>query len=341
MKAAVLEKIKEPLVIYRDYPDPAPGENEVIVQIKAAALNRRDLWIQHGQYARIVTPCILGSDGSGVIVDTGPKVSKDWIGKEVIINPSINWGNNPRYQSRQYEILGMPRNGTFAEYCAIPVSQIVPKPDHLYFEEAAAIPLAGLTAYRALFTRGEFNPTQPLFINGIGSGVAMFVFEFALLYGTEIWVSSSSEEKREFALNMGASGAIDYNAPDAFEMLAKQGTLFPLIIDSGGGTTFNHLVKIVDYGGRIVFFGATAGPWQKVSAPILFWKQVDIRGTTMGSRQEFLQMINLISRLRMKPFIHEIFPLDKINDALQLMKTNQHMGKLIISFEKSFFHDTE
>jgi NADPH:quinone reductase-like Zn-dependent oxidoreductase len=336
MKAAVLRNIKEPLAIESDYPDPVVGEGEVVVQIKAAALNRRDLWIQQGQYARIKTPCILGSDGSGIVVEVGPNVSKEWIGKEVVINPSFNWGENPRYQSRQYEILGMPRNGTFAEYCLVPESQIVLKPENFYFEEAAALPLAGLTAYRALFTRGEFNPTEPLFINGIGSGVALFVFEFALHFGTEIWVSSSSEEKREFALNMGASGAIDYRDPEAFEMLAKQGTLFPLIIDSGGGETFKHIAKIVSYGGRIVFFGATTGAWQAVPAPLLFWKQVDLRGTTMGTRQEFFQMIRFCSKMNIKPFIHEIYTLDQINEALGVMKANQHMGKLVISFEKGF-----
>ena len=142
MKAAVLTGVNQPLH-WQEVPTPVPAEGEVLIQLKAAALNHRDVWIQKGQYAGLRFPCILGSDGSGVVVETGPKVDKSWIGREVVLNPGLFWGNNPAFPSKEFRILGLPDDGTFAEYIRFSVSHVYPKPTHLTFEEAAALPLGG------------------------------------------------------------------------------------------------------------------------------------------------------------------------------------------------------
>ncbi|HFE65456.1 MAG TPA: alcohol dehydrogenase, partial [Caldithrix sp.] len=165
MKAVVLSEVKGiDGFTLTEVPRPKPGSGEVVVQIRAAALNHRDLWIARGLYARIVTPVILGSDGAGVISDVGEGVSQEWLNREVIINPSLNWGNDPAVQQKDYRILGMPDNGTQAEYVVVPVTNVREKPAYLSWEEAAAIPLGGLTGYRALFTRGGLKAGETVLL---------------------------------------------------------------------------------------------------------------------------------------------------------------------------------
>ncbi|MCS7074184.1 MAG: alcohol dehydrogenase catalytic domain-containing protein, partial [Bacteroidia bacterium] len=167
MKAAVLKDKYEP-VSYSSVPDPEPMPGEVIVKVSYSALNHRDVWIQQGLYAGLKFPIILGSDGAGEIIAVGDGVSKTEIGRNVLINPSLNWGNNPLVQSRDYKILGLPDNGTFAEYIAIPLHRCYPIPEGLSLKGAAALPLAGLTAWRALMTRGQAKSNEKVLITGIG-----------------------------------------------------------------------------------------------------------------------------------------------------------------------------
>ena len=178
MKAMVLTGADKPLEL-QDVEKPALNAGEVLVQVKAAALNRRDYWITIGQYAGIKYPSILGSDGAGTVAEAATDADQSWIGKEVLINPSHDWGDHPEYQAKNFKILGLPENGTLAQYVKVRTEYLHPKSAHLTFEQAAAIPLAGLTAYRALFTKGRAKAGDKVLVVGAGSGTGTFAIQFA------------------------------------------------------------------------------------------------------------------------------------------------------------------
>ena len=190
MRALVLEETDTP-PLCRDAEQPTPSAGEALVRIAAAALNHRDVYISHGQYPGIETPIILGSDGCGT-VEAVSGDGADWVGKEVIINPSLNWGDDPRVQGDDFSILGLPRSGTFAGYVTVPIENLAVKPPHLAAEAAAALPLAGVTAWRALMTRGAMRSGDRVLISGVGGGVALFALQFAVAGGAEVYVTSGS-----------------------------------------------------------------------------------------------------------------------------------------------------
>lgn len=204
MQALTFTAVNE--ITFTTAPEPQPAAGEAVVAIRAAALNHRDVWIKTGQYAGLKWPCQPGSDGAGVVMAVGDGVDAAWIGREVVINPSFDWGSDEQTQGPNFTILGLPRAGTLAEKISVPVAQLSAKPAHLSWEEAAALPLAGLTAYRALFARARLRAGERVLVTGIGSGVACFALQFAVLCGADVWVTSSSEEKIAKAIALGAKG---------------------------------------------------------------------------------------------------------------------------------------
>jgi zinc-binding alcohol dehydrogenase/oxidoreductase len=203
MKAAVLHGINQPLV-YEETSDPQPGPGEAVVKVKAAALNHRDVFIQMGLYSGLRFPVILGADGAGVVAAVGEGVDAKWVGRDVIINPGMDWGNDPRAQSRQFRILGLPDDGTFAQLVKVPAAKLCEKPANLSWETAAALPLTGLTAYRALFTRASIGDEDRVLITGIGGGVAVFALQFAASCGAQVYVTSGADAKIERAQWVGS-----------------------------------------------------------------------------------------------------------------------------------------
>src|SRR5690606_24649797 len=171
MKAIVLEGAKEALQI-KDVEIPSLEADEVLIQVKAAAFNRRDFWIQKGLYAGLKFPIILGSDGAGIVEKVGNEANKSWIGESVIINPALNWGDNEAFQQKEFSILGLPENGTFAQFVKVRFTNVHTLPSHLSFEEAAALPLTGVTAYRALFSRAKVQANEKVLIVGVGGGAS-------------------------------------------------------------------------------------------------------------------------------------------------------------------------
>jgi zinc-binding alcohol dehydrogenase/oxidoreductase len=311
--------------------DPTPAAGEVLVALKAAALNHRDVWIKAGQYAGLKFPCIPGSDGAGVVVGAGADVDREWIGREVIINPSFGWGESEHAQGPQFAILGLPREGTLAEKIAVPLSQISVKPPHLSWEEAAALPLAGLTAYRALFARAQLKPTDRVLLTGIGGGVALFALQYAVAVGAKVWVTSSSAEKIARAVRLGAEGGFDYTQKDWASAAAKAPGLFDVIVDSAGGAGFENLLELAAPGGRIVFFGATRGNPPVLPMRKVFWRQISLLGTTMGSPADWRAMIEFITlHYHLKPVISEVFPFDRVGEAFALMERSGQFGKIVV-----------
>lgn len=309
-----------------DVSAPVLAAGEVVVKLRAAALNHRDVWIKAGQYAGLKWPCIPGSDGAGVVTAGDPA----WIGREVIINPSFHWGNRDVAQGKDFEILGLPRDGTLAEQIAVPVAQLAVKPAYLSWEEAAALPLAGLTAYRALFSRAQLRAGERVLITGIGGGVALFALQFAVAQGAEVWVTSSSAEKITRAVALGAKGGFDYTAADWAKGAAVRPGPFDVIVDSAGGEGFETLIDLAAPGGRIVFFGATRGNPPGFTMRKVFFRQLSLLGTTMGSPEDWAAMVEFATRHRLKPVVSAVFPLDRAAEAFALMESGGQFGKIVV-----------
>lgn len=323
MKALVLVGKDQPLA-YQDVEIPALTEGSVLVKLAAASLNHRDVWIQKGLYAGLKYPTILGSDGAGTTEN----------GDAVIINPSLNWGENPRFQGKDYQILGLPTDGTFAEYISIPKENVVKMPEHLTFEQAAALPLAGLTAFRALFSRCQIQAGEKVLISGIGGGVALFALQFALAAGCEVWVTSSSEDKIAKAVDMGASGGFDYRREGWSKTAVATMGGFDCVIDSAAGSGFAELVKSCQPGARLCFYGGTAGLLSGISPQIVFYKQLTIMGSTMGSSSEFEAMVAFVSTHKIVPIVDEVFALSNGNEAFKKMDEGRQFGKLVLSMNQ-------
>jgi NADPH:quinone reductase-like Zn-dependent oxidoreductase len=332
MKAIVLREFGGPEKLrYEEVPDPTPGPGEVLIRLKTAALNRRDYFITHNQYPGVKLPTILGSDGAGEVAALGEGVDGFQIGQEVIINPSLNWGDNPRVSGPDFTILGSPKDGTYAEMVAVPAENVFPKPTHLTWEEAAAIPLAGLTAYRALVTRGRLQKGEVVVIPGIGGGVATFLLLIASSLGARVFVTSSSDEKLNRAMELGAAGGVNSNSENwAKELQKATGGGADLCVDSVGGEVFPQLVRLTKPGGRIVTFGATRGPVPQLVMPFIFLKQLDILGSTMGNNEEFGQMLNLFEKHRIRPVLDKTYPLQDAAEALNRMKDGRQFGKIVL-----------
>jgi zinc-binding alcohol dehydrogenase/oxidoreductase len=336
MRAVRLHQIGGPENLkLEEVPDPQPQPGGAVVRIEAAALNHRDVFIRQGLYARIELPAILGSDGAGTVESVASGVDQSWVGKKVVIVPFDSWGNDPRIQGKDFLIRGMPTPGTFAEKIALPLDRIAPMPEHLSFAEAAALPLGGLTAYRALVTRGEVKAGDHVLVTGIGGGVATIAMLLAQALGAQVSVTSGSEDKLARAKSMGAIAAVSYKQKGWEKELAKQAGRPPdVIIDSAGGPDFNALVLAVAAAGRIVTYGATRGPAEKIELTRVFFKQVDIRGSTMGTDAEFHDMLKLVAREKVKPLVDRVIPLSRYAEADQLMEKAEQMGKIVVDCRK-------
>lgn len=330
MKAVVLEELNQKLVV-KEVATPEIESHEALVKVSAAAFNHRDLWIQKGQYAGIRYPIILGSDGCGVVDKVGADVSKDWVGKEVIINPSLNWGNNPRVQAKDYIILGTPNDGTFAEYVKIDARLLHPKPAHLSHEEAAALPLAGLTGFRATMKRAQAKAGENVLITGIGGGVALLCMQFAIAAGCNVYVTSGSDDKIKTAMEMGAKGGANYkNANWHKELKSMSGGGFDAIVDSSAGDTFAKLVDMAKPAARIAMYGATLGPFNSGVPAKIFWKQLDILGSTMGNDEEFAEMLAFVNTHKIVPLVDSVFPMEKAQEAIDKMSKGEQLGKIVL-----------
>lgn len=330
MNAAVITEVKTPIAC-QIVPDPVATPGQALVRLKAAALNHRDLFINLGQYANIKLPLIPGSDGAGIVEAVGAPADQAWVGREVIINPALDWGGDPRAQGPKFRILGLPDSGTLAGKIAIPVENLAAKPAHLTWEQAAALPLAGLTAWRALFTRAQLQAGERVLVTGIGGGAALYALQFAKAAGAQVWVTSSSAEKIARAKALGAAGGVNYR--DAGWVTALQtaaGGLFDVIVDSAGGDGFLSLIELTKPGGRVVFFGATTGNPKGFDLRRGFFRQINILGTTMGSPQDFAGMTAFVARHQIVPTVDRVFPLAQAEQAFRHLETAAQFGKIVV-----------
>jgi NADPH:quinone reductase-like Zn-dependent oxidoreductase len=332
VKVAVFKGKGKPLSV-EEFDKPKPVKDQVRIKLKYASLNHLDIWIQQDQESPREKGVIPGSCGCGVVDAVGDDADPLLIGMEVIIHPSLDWGNNPIVQGNEFRILGFPDNGTFAEYIVVSKKYIFEKPDHLNDEQSAALPLAALTAYRALFSKARLRANERVLITGIGGGAAIFVLQMAVAYGAKVFVTSASDEKIAKAKSLGAIGGFNYKNPDWAEQAKKTVGGFDIIIDSAAGNQFGKLIELAVPGGRIVNFGRTAGPMSEINMRQVYWKQLSILGSTMGTRDEFLSMIDMMESRKIVPVIDKQFPLTQINEAFDYMKAQNHFGKITIKIE--------
>jgi zinc-binding alcohol dehydrogenase/oxidoreductase len=331
MKAMVLHELGGPdKLSFEDVPEPEPGPGETVVRLRAAALNRRDLFVTFGQYPGIDLPAIPGSDGSGEVVARGEGADGPDEGTEVVVNPALYWGEDPRKPGKEYRILGVPDDGTFAQYVKVPAENVFPKPSHLSHQEAAAIPLAALTAYRALVTRGGLKEGETVVVPGIGSGVATFLVQMASALGARVFATSGSDEKIEKAKELGAEGGVNYNSEDWSKELKGMAGGVDLSVDHVGGEAFNALVSLSKPGGRIVAVGATAGPTPKAMTIRIALKHLDVLGTAMGTNEEFGAMLDLYAEHGLRPVINKTYSLEEIAPALKHMEEGKGIGKIVL-----------
>ena len=333
MKAIVLRQLGGPEQLHlEEIPTPEAGPGEVLVALRTAALNRRDILMRSWPQMVDMMPFIPGSDGAGVVAATGTGVDRLKEGDEVVIYPSLWWGIFESHPSEDFQILGGPTDGTYAQFIRIPAENVFPKPAHLSFEEAAAFPLAALTAWRALISKAQVKPGERVLIPGAGSGVATFALQIARLAGAQVYVTSHSDQKLQRALDLGADGAVNYTQPDwpdEIRRISRGG--FEVVIDSVGEATFNPALDLLVPGGRMITFGSTSGTDTSLEIRQLYRKQISLMGTTMGSPQEFAQMLVTVNGGKIKPVIDSTFPLGEASAAHRRLEDQEQFGKVILT----------
>ncbi len=330
IKQAILQEVKTELIV-QTVETPILKENDVYIELVAAALNRRDYWITQGMYPGMQLPCALGSDGAGTIQAIGSAVKNLSIGDEIVINPGNNWGDDQKVQSDAFTVLGMPASGTHASHIVIAADRVHRKPQYLSWNEAAALPLAYTTAYRALMYQGELKKSQKVLISGIGGGVALAALQIAQAAGADVLVTTSQKSKGEQAVEYGAIAWYDYTDDSWSKNLMKTHGAVDLFIDGSGGANVNAAIAICRPGGRMVMYGATAGAPQKMDVFKLFWKQIHVIGTSMGSDQDFVDMLAFVEKHQLRPVIDHVYQLNDINDAYAQQAHTDRMGKIVIN----------
>ena len=312
-----------------ELPDPEPGPGEVRIDLVAAALNRRDWWIRRGR--DIDLPVVLGSDGTGVVSALGEGVEGIHAGDEVVINPALDWGDGEEAPGPDFRILGVPDQGTYAERIVVAGHQVRPKPPAYTWIEAAALPLAGLTAWRATVTHAEAGPRRTILVPGAGGGVATVVVQIAVALGARVLVTTSSQEKLERAIALGAEGGALYTDDD----WAERVTPVDAVVDSVGGVTWAGSLAALRKGGRLVNFADTARDVGEVDLSTLYFKYLRIQGTTMGSPREFDALLAHAREARWRPVVDRVFPLAEAAQAHERLDAPERFGKVVLAIDEA------
>ena len=332
MKALMLTTAAGPASVELcDVPSLKPGPGQVRVAVKAAAFNHRELWISRGQYPGMRLPTGLGCDGAGIVESVGEGVDPKLQGERVILYPGMEWGSDPRLPDRCFGLLGMPGPGTIAEAITLAAGNVYTMPGYLDFEAAAAVPLAALTAWRGLVTKGALAAGEKVLITGVGGGVAVFALQIALAFGATVYVTSGSQTSLDRARQLGARGGFDYREPDWRKTIARETGGLDLVFDGAPAAAFTNYQRALNPGARVVIYGSTAGPQFTVSAPDLFLRNIRILGTNVGNPDEFAALLGFIGEHRIQPQIDRSFPLEAAREALEYLDTSHRLGKVVVT----------
>jgi NADPH:quinone reductase-like Zn-dependent oxidoreductase len=316
MKAIRIHEDGGPEVLrYEDVPDPEPRDGEVLVELRAAALNHLDVWIRKG-LPSVPKPRILGADGAGVIAGTGERV---------VINPGIYDANGKMH------IVGETMDGTNAELIALPRAYVHPIPGDLSFEEAAAFPLTFETAYRMLVSRARLQAGEWVLVWGIGGGVAGAALAIAKALGAHVVATSSSDEKLARASELGADVTVNHVTGDVVGTVKEvTGGGAHVVVDDVGEATWKRTLDAARPEGRIVVCGATTGPNPPAALHRVWWKQLSILGSTMGTPEDFQGVCDLIAAGRLRPLIDRVFPLAEARSAHERLEAGEQLGKIVL-----------
>ncbi len=341
MKAAVikehggLERVR-----VEDISEPKCGREKVILEVRAAGLNHLDIWVRNGRPGlNLPKPHVLGSDAAGVVAEVGADVTGVKVGDEVIINPGLSCGVCERCKSGEqsecvsFGIIGLSRPGTFAEEVAVPARNVSPKPAHMSFNEAGAFVLASVTAWRMLMTRAQLKAGQTVLIHGIGGGVAVCALQFAKLGGAEVIVTSSSDSKLKLARQLGADHTINYRTDKDVAQFARDitsGAGVDVIVDTVGGQTWPIDFAAARKGGKIVLCGVTTGAEAPTNLRTLYWNQLTVLGSTMGSDDDMRKMLEAVNAAKLKPVIDSAFSLENVREAMGRMEVGEQFGKIAL-----------
>jgi len=323
-----------------EVPRPKAAQGEALLQVRAAALNHLDVWVRRGGRAKLRMPHVLGSDAAGTVAELGPGASAPQVGDAVILNPGLSCGScefcnrGEHSLCASFGLVGLNRPGTYAEFVAVPAANLLPKPPHLSFQEAAALPMAHATAWRMLMARAGLRAGETVLIHGIGGGIAQAGLQLARLAGAEVVVTSSSDEKLRRAKELGAHHAINYKAaPDVAGEVRKLtgGRGADVVMDTVGAATWETNFAAVRKGGRIVHCGVTGGAAAQVNVQTLYWNQIAVMGSTLGSREDFRAMLRAVIAAGLKPVIDSVLPLDEARKAAERMEGGGQFGKIVLT----------
>jgi NADPH:quinone reductase-like Zn-dependent oxidoreductase len=314
------------VLVLEEVPDPAPAAGEVLVRVRASALNHLDVWIRKG-LPSVPKPRILGADGAGVVEAVGDGVEGLRPGDRVVINPGVEAADGTIH------VVGEHGDGTNAELVAVPATNVHPLPDHLSFEEAAAFPLVFETAYRMLVTRAHVEEGEWVFLWGIGSGVTTAGLAIAKALGARTIATSSSDAKLARAHELGADVTVNHATGDVKAVVkeATGGRGADVVVDHVGAATWRTSLDVAAREGRITVCGATSGPNPQAALHRVWWKQLSILGSTMGTRADFAGAYELVTSGRAKPVIDEVLPLSEIRAAHARLEAGEQLGKIVLT----------
>jgi NADPH:quinone reductase-like Zn-dependent oxidoreductase len=323
MRAVVQRRFGGPEVLETDeLPDPVPDREWCVVCLRASALNWHDVLVRQGKYGSPL-PHVPGADGAGVDVETGD---------EVLVLPSLWWGDDESAPGAQWEILGDHRPGTYAELVRVPRGCVVPKPRDMSWTEAAALPLVGLTTYRALFSRGRLRAGESLLVLGAGGGIATMAVSLGAAAGCEVVVTSSSAAKIERARELGAAGGVRYDEPGwpaAAKKLSGCGRGFDVVLDPVG--TWDSALATLRPAGRLVVLGASRAERVALDVRPFYFGQFDLLGTTMGSPRDFAGLLRFLDECDVPPpVVDRVFPLDEAAAAHRHLESGGCFGKVVL-----------
>jgi NADPH:quinone reductase-like Zn-dependent oxidoreductase len=299
---------------YEDVPDPEPRDGEVLVELRAASLNHLDVWIRKG-LPSVPKPRILGADGAGVLAGTDERV---------VLNPGI-------LENGKMHIIGETRDGTNAELIAVPASAVHPIPGDLSFEEAAAFPLTFVTAYRMLVSRARLQPGEWVLVWGVGGGVASAAVALAKALGANVVATSSSDEKLARASEFGADATVNHATGDVVAVVREvTGGGAHVVVDDVGEATWKRTLDAARPEGRVVVCGATTGPNPPAALHRVWWKQLSILGSTMGTPEDFRGVCDLIDAGKVHPLVDSVFPLAEAAQAHERLEAGLQLGKIVL-----------
>jgi NADPH:quinone reductase-like Zn-dependent oxidoreductase len=309
---------------YEDAPDPSPGTEEVLIRLRAASLNRLDLWVRKG-LPSVPKPRILGADGAGVVEDVGEAVDAFRAGDRVVINPGLEHGD-------RIGVIGEHTDGTHAELIAVPASNVYGLPETLEFEEAAAFPLVFETAYRMLVTRAGLQSNEWVLVWGVGGGVATAALVVAKALGARVVVTSGSDEKLERARGLGADHTVNHASGDVLAEVkgATEGRGVDVVVEHVGHATWERSLQAARAGGRIAVCGATTGANPPAALHRIWWKQLTVVGSTMGRRRDFEAAYELVTQRRAAPVIDSVFSLADARAAHERLEGGEQFGKVVL-----------